>query len=205
MAIPQILFGLGVLGKALKAGIKIKKPNTTPKPDAKDGFKVKERKKLGPCVLRPFEPNTCKPNTGHHVVPDRVFRIGSRTGGTRIPGGPSEAEGLVICVKGKDLSKEAAHGQIHAIYDKMEAVLGAKGKPPGTASLIELETLGALSVGKVTGCNPALIEAQLRAYHQSRGLGPSAQVRADPYGKISQLLDPKKLGTGSTKIGGLSR
>ena len=57
MPIPQILFGLGVLGKALKAGIKIKKPkpkpkptpNTTPKPDAKDGFKVKKQKPHKDC------------------------------------------------------------------------------------------------------------------------------------------------------------
>lgn len=180
-----------------------KKPLGNTKPQKHKG--KENKKKLGRCVLRPYKPNTCAPKTGHHVVPDRVFRIGSRTSGKRIPGGPSEADGLVICVQGKNLSKDAEHGQIHAKYDKIEAILGSKGKPPGTASLIELEALGALSVGKVTGCNPALIEAQLRAAHQARGLGPNAQVRADPYGKISQQLDPTKLGTGSTRVGGLGR
>ena len=32
------------------------------------------------CILRPFSPDTCKAEgrTGHHVVPDRVFRTGPR-------------------------------------------------------------------------------------------------------------------------------
>lgn len=176
------------------------KGNTAPKPH-KGKQNKKDKKNLARCVLRPYKPDTCAPKTGHHVVPDRVFRIGSRAAGKRIPGGPTESEGLVICVAGKNLSKSEEHGQIHGRYDKIEAALGAKGKPPGTAKLLELEMLGAVSVGKVTGCDPKMIAAQLRAYHQGKGLGPGAVVRADPYGKISKALDASKLGSGMTKTG----
>ena len=61
---------------------------------AEKGGKVKGDPR---CILRPYKPDTCAPKTGHHVVPDRVFRVGSR-GSARIPGGISEDEGLVICV-----------------------------------------------------------------------------------------------------------
>lgn len=152
----------------------------------------------GRCTLRPYRPDTCAPNTGHHVVPDRVFRIGKRGSGARIPGGPSEAQGLVICVEGRDLSTSREHGRIHNIYDPGERVLGAAGTPPGTAALVELEALGAMSVAQVTGCNPLAIEAQLRTYHQALGLGPTAKVRADPDGRISKTLNPQSLGTGQS-------
>lgn len=177
--------------------------NTAPKPHKGKQNKKdkKEKKDKARCVLRPYKPDTCKPNTGHHVVPDRVFRIGSRSSGKRIPGGPTESEGLVICVPGKNLSKDQEHGQIHDKYDKVEAILGAKGKPPGTATILELELLGAKSVAQVTGCDSKKIAAQLRAFHQSKGLSPNALVRADPYGKISQSLDASKLGSGLTNAG----
>jgi len=152
----------------------------------------------GRCTLRPYRPDTCAPNTGHHVVPDRVFRIGSRAGGERIPGGPSEDDGLVICVEGRDLSTSREHGRIHRIYDQQERALGVAGTPPGTAPLGALEAIAAGSVASVTGCNPLALEAQLRAYHQARGLGPTAKVRADPGGKISKTLNARQLGTGQS-------
>lgn len=153
------------------------------------------------CVLRPYKPDTCKPGrTGHHVVPDRVFRVGSR-GSARIRGGVPEDDGLVICVDGSNLSRSREHGKIHAIYDPAERALGlANG---GVAPLGELELLGAGAAAKVTGCNAAALAAQLRAYHQARGLGPGTPVRADPTGKLP--VDPSKLGTGATPSGGPSR
>ncbi len=166
--------------------------NTAPKK-----HKGKEQPVLARCTLRPYKPDTCKPKTGHHVVPDRVFRIGARKTGERIPNSPTESEGLVICVDGKDLNKDLEHGQIHKKYDLIEGALGAKGTPKGTAKMIELETLGVMSVAKVTKCNAAAMLAQLRAFHQSKGMDYDATVRADPGGKISQALDPKKLGSGA--------
>jgi len=155
------------------------------------------------CILRPYEPDTCKPGrTGHHVVPDRVFRVGKRGSG-RIPGGISEAEGLVICVDGANASRSKEHGKIHAIYDPMEAVAGLTGTPVGTAKLGVLEAAGALAAGKVTGCNPLALEAQLRAYHQAKGLNIDTVVRADPTGKLP--VDVSKLGKGATPSGGPTR
>ncbi len=165
------------------------------------------------CILRPYRVNgvdTCKPTrTGHHVVPDRVFRVGKR-GSARINGGIPEDDGLVICVDGPNLDRSKEHGQIHALYDKAEvaaAVLtasnaAARGAPviPGTAPLGVLEAAGALAAGKVTGCNPLLLEAQLRAYHASKGLNIDTPVRADPSGKLP--VDVTKLGKGATPNGG---
>jgi hypothetical protein len=87
---------------------------------------------------------------------------------------------------------------IHTIYDPLEAALGAKGTPPGTASLGELEALGVAAASKVTGCNPVRMAAELRAYHQSKGLGLSTRVRADPTGALTRGIDPRSLGTGAT-------
>ena len=66
----------------------------------------------------------------------------------------------------------------------MERVAGLAGNPPGTAKLGILEAAGAFSAGKITGCIPILLEAQLRAYHQLKGLNVDTVVRADPTGKI---------------------
>jgi hypothetical protein len=200
-----------VTKKATEAAAKIAKHKgkptkgntTTKRHKAKE--KKKDEKKLTRCTLRPYKPDTCKPKTGHHVVPDRVFRIGSRDSGQRIPGGPSESEGLVICVEGQNLSKGEEHGKIHGRYDKAEAALGKMGKPPGTTKLLKLEMLGAASVAKITGCDAKKMMKELRKYHKSKGLGPSALVRADPYGKISQSLDASKMGSGLTNIGAQTR
>lgn len=152
------------------------------------------------CILRPFHPDTCKPRTGHHVVADRAFQIGGRDKGTRIPG-PSglpamtEAKGLVICVDGGTPKKSNEHGQIHTIYDAAELAIGATSKVPGTASLLELELAGAAAAASVTKCNAVALAAQLRVYHQANGLGPDFVVRADKYGRISNLIPMNKFGS----------
>nr|WP_312371610.1 hypothetical protein [Delftia acidovorans] len=79
------------------------------------------------------------------------------------------------------MSKE--HGKIHAIYDPLEQRAALDGNPPDTAPLGVLEAAGAILAGRITRCNPILVEAQLRIFHQSKGLD-SAIVRADPIGKI---------------------
>jgi hypothetical protein len=144
------------------------------------------------CVLRPYRPDTCPPRmTGHHVVPDRVFRVGSR-GSARIPGGIPEADGLVICVKGANTSRANEHGRIHQIYDTLERTAGLAGTPVGTAQLAVLEAAGATAVAQITGCSAAAMTAQLRAFHQSKGLGATTLVRADPTGRLP--IDFTKLG-----------
>ncbi|WP_155952161.1 hypothetical protein [Pseudomonas sp. CHM02] len=148
------------------------------------------------CLLRPFKPDTCKAKglTGHHVVPDRAFRQGPRQGPNRkqIPGGLSESEGLVICVRGKGLTDQ--HGKIHKIYDPLETALGLSETPPGTTTLLKLEVMGALAAARVTGCNSGLLAAQLRAYHETKGLPSQFRVRADKSGKLIKSTPPGSLG-----------
>lgn len=78
--------------------------------------------------------------------------------------------------------------------DEMEKALGLAGTPKYTATLGQLEKAGALSAGKVTGCDPNDLEQQLRTYHQSKGLGSETRWRADPDGDAKNL-SPKGLGT----------
>ncbi|WP_411389248.1 hypothetical protein [Pseudomonas sp. MPB23] len=164
-----------------------------PSPKGKNGGKFLGSEK---CLLRPYKPDTCKAKglTGHHVVPDRAFRQGPRQGPDRkqIPGGLSESEGLVICVKGKGLTDQ--HGKIHRIYDPLETALGLSETPPGTTTLLKLEVMGALAVARVTGCNSGLLAAQLRTYHETKGLPSQLRVRADKSGKIIKSTPPGSLG-----------
>jgi hypothetical protein len=126
-------------------------------------------RRLGKCILRPYKPDTCKAEgkTGHHVVPDRAFRLGERTGANRdqIPGGVSEGEGLVICVEGATPTPTNQHGKIHKAYNAAEKIIGLAGDPKGTAPLAALEAAGAAAAAKETGCNAAKLMALLRAYH----------------------------------------
>jgi len=109
----------------------------------------------------------------------------------QLPGGLSEADGLVICLEGKDRTPTTEHGKAHALYDAAELALGMKGDPPGTTELWKLEAAGAASAAAVTKCNPAKIMAQLRAYHQLKGMGPNFKVRADPTGALTKGMELK--------------
>ncbi|MBJ2217608.1 MULTISPECIES: hypothetical protein [Pseudomonas] len=160
--------------------------------------KAKGRSK---CILRPYKINgksPCTPLTGHHVVPDRAFRLGNPSGPDRIPGGLNNSEGLVICVRGKGRQDE--HGRIHKYYDADEHKLALISTPKGTAPLIALETLGAKAASKVTGCRQKDLLLQLRTYHQAKGMGPDFIVRADPYGRFAKTI-PKEI-YGSKSSGG---
>jgi hypothetical protein len=150
------------------------------------------------CVLRPRFPDTCPPRTGHHVVPDRVFQIGGRTKGTRLPGGLTEAQGLVICVDGGTPKPTNEHGKIHGLYDLAEKRIGLLGSPPGTAKLATLEVAGAAAAAKVTGCNAAWLASQLRLYHQANGMGPGFVVRADKMGSLANKLPMSTFGSKAT-------
>jgi hypothetical protein len=180
-----------------------------------DGFKVVGVNE-GRCTLKPYRKGCPPPQTPHHVVPDHSFKQPGKAGGY-YPGteGVKHADGLCICVggatkstatdgssisrvKGKFLDfyrKLADHGKIHVFTDAGEHALGKAGTPKGTTSLGAMEKLGARVVGKVTGCDPADLEKQLREYHQSKGLGPDTKVRADPFGQVKNL-EASQMGTG---------
>ncbi len=215
--VPVVIGGAKILYKGYKAYQKYKKAKKAKEAaeklkkvqeQAKKADKAKKKctgncgKKIDPrCVLRPYKPDTCKPSrTGHHVVPDRVFRVGTR-GSARIKGGVSEAEGLVICVDGTNLSRSKEHGKIHAIYDPIEKAAGLPNG--GRAPLGVLEAAGVGAAAKITGCDPKKMLAQLRAYHQLKGLSATTPVRADPTGKLP--VDTSKVGKGATPIGGPQR
>jgi hypothetical protein len=134
------------------------------------------------CKLSKFSQKKCAPRTGHHVVADRAFFVGDRNKPSdRIPGGLSEGDGLVICVEGaapRWKSNPNEHGLITQAYNAEEAILGAAGKPPGTTELWKLEAAGAAAVALVLKCNPVLLAAEMRVYHQLNGMGPDFKVRA---------------------------
>lgn len=161
--------------------------------------KSKEKTKDDTCILRPYKPDTCKPKgkTGHHVVPDRCFRLGKRVGLDRhqIDGALSEADGLVICVEGATPQRDNEHGKIHELHTKLEKQLQSVLKPEGSGYLIEVEVICAQSVVKVLKkCSGKLIFEQLRTYHQSKGLGPKFIVRLDSRGSKVRKLDPNLFG-----------
>ncbi|KQW98363.1 hypothetical protein ASC84_06330 [Acinetobacter sp. Root1280] len=150
-----------------------------------EGKPPKDKDLDDPCILRPYKPDTCKPlgKTGHHVVPDRCFRLGQRTINRKpIANAITENEGLVICAsKG---GRNSEHNKIHQYYDQREKLLGLNGDPTFTTTLFEVESLGALSVSTIIKkCTKANLLAQLRSYHQLKGMGPDFLVRADPSGK----------------------
>lgn len=155
--------------------------------------KTKENSKDDTCILRPYKPDTCKPKgkTGHHVVPDRCFRLGTRKGSGRgqIDGGLTEAEGLVVCVKGPTPKPDNEHGQIHAIHRKLENELKKILVPTGSGPLAEVEVICAKSiVSIIKKCDAAKLAIQLRTYHQSKGLDPNFVVRIDEKGTAIKKL-----------------
>jgi hypothetical protein len=117
----------------------------------------------------------------------------------QILGELSEIEGLVICVEGATPTPYNQHGRIHKSYRDLEKAIGLAGKPPGTASLFELEAAGAKAASKVTGCKTADLMAQLRVYHQAKGMGPDFKVRA--YEKPSALTNGLQFDSFGAKSG----
>ena len=146
-----------------------------------------------PCILRPYHPDTCKPlgKTGHHVVPDRCFRLGTRTGTGRnsLPNAISEGDGLVVCVEGATPTATNEHGRIHRQYSIYEKALKGIHMPEATAPLVEVEIAGAKAVSSVIKkCNAANLATQLRVYHQAKGLAANYRVRVDVRGNTARRL-----------------
>ncbi|RYL20961.1 MULTISPECIES: hypothetical protein [Acinetobacter] len=148
-----------------------------------------------PCILRPYHPDTCKPlgKTRHHVVPDRCFRLGTRTGTGRnsLPNAISEGDGLVVCVEGATPTATNEHGRIHRQYSIYEKALKGIHMPEATAPLVEVEIAGAKAVSSVIKkCNAANLATQLRVYHQAKGLAANyrVRVRVDVRGNTARTL-----------------
>jgi hypothetical protein len=166
-----------------------------------DGGNVKGKPR---CRLRKYSKGCPGGQTPHHVVPDRAFKMPDQT---RIPGGLSHGNGYTVCVDGatpvRKGPKANEHGLIHDVYDPAERLLGAAGTPKGTATLGELEALAVAIVCSVTKCNPVVMAAELRAYHQMNGLSPTMKFRADPSGAMIRGANPLSLGRTPTGLGGI--
>ncbi|WP_108818338.1 PAAR-like domain-containing protein [Pseudovibrio sp. Alg231-02] len=152
------------------------------------------------CRLRPYKAgcgDVPGRSTPHHVVADRSFRAPGK-GGAVYDGGVPHAEGLCICVEGATPKMHEPgsnmHGRVHLRQNEGEKALGQQGEPVGTATLVDLEGNGAKAAAQETGCDETVMKAQLRTYHQARGLGPNTRWRADPTGRLA--VDPNSVGTG---------
>lgn len=168
--------------------------------------KPKDKDSIDPaCLLTRYGDDICEKQgkTGHHVVPDRCFRLGNkRTGVNRrqIEGALNEADGLVICVEGATPKPSNEHGKIHIQHTLLENELRALFKPTGSGPLIEVEVLCARSVSRVLKkCSANTLFQQLRTHHQAMGLGPKFIVRVDNRGLKAKKLDPKLFGSKSKK------
>ncbi|NHZ37948.1 hypothetical protein [Massilia rubra] len=144
----------------------------------------------------------CPDGRSHHIVPDRCWRSpgtrGPKTG--KVSLGPmldsildeylpgrgggyyyadkmDEGKGQCICVS------EEKHLAIHKMYDQSEKIVGEKAIPKWTATLDELEAVGAESVSAVTGCDENKIKNTLRSRHENLGLSKDTLLRADPHGQ----------------------
>ena len=173
---------------------KTHRQNETP-PDKKNS---KDKDLKDSCILRPYKPDTCKPKTGHHVVPDRCFRLGSRTGSNRnaLPNAISEAEGLVICVNGATPTKTNEHGKIHERFSIFEKALKGIHMPEAIAPLLEVEIAAAKAVAAVLKmCSATKLATQLRSYHQLKGLSATYRVRVDVSGKTAINLPSGTFGS----------
>ena len=166
----------------------------TQKEKTPDKEKTPKDKDLdNPCILRPYHPDTCKPlgKTGHHVVPDRCFRLGTRTGTGRnsLPNAINEGDGLVVCVEGATPTATNEHGRIHRQYSIYEKALKGIHMPEATAPLVEVEIASAKAVSSVLKkCNAANLATQLRVYHQAKGLAANYRVRVDVRGNTARTL-----------------
>lgn len=165
-----------------------------------DQQRTKDKNLDDPCILRPYSPDTCKPlgKTGHHVVPDRCFRLGTRTGTGRnsLPNAISEGAGLVVCVEGATPTATNEHGKIHRQYSIYEKALKGIHMPEASAPLVEVEIAGAKAVASVLKkCSAVSLATQLRVYHQAKGLAPTYRVRVDVRGNTARTLPPNVFGS----------
>ncbi|AXQ23162.1 hypothetical protein BEN71_14230 [Acinetobacter wuhouensis] len=183
---------------------------STNKHTRKDDDKKKDKKSDvddDPCKLTPYGWNVCKPlnKTGHHVVPDRCFRLGPRSGQDRsqLTGGLSTNDGLAICVKGATPKPLNEHGKIHKKFSSLESTLKNVLQPKGTAPIAEVEVIGAKAVSFVLKkCTAVKMTTELRVYHQSKGINVNYRVRIGVFATDAKKANPGIFGNPKTKGNG---
>ncbi len=92
----------------------------------------------------------------HHVVPDMVYRVSTRSAVPRVSVGsvagqepPNLATGMAICMKPKN------HDGLHSKLNRAIAKLGENSDPPGTAKIKELVSESAKSIAELEYDTPA--------------------------------------------------
>ena len=138
-----------------------------------------ERQRRDLCKLVKYKDAACPNEQKHHGVADRAFRSTSR------PSNPASADGyisgmtlndgLVICLEGRASDLTRGHGLATESYDLALIPFTRD----GMVRLGRAELAAAISIEKATNgrCKVAEILAQLRAYHQTLGMGPDTIVR----------------------------
>ncbi|MDQ1829723.1 hypothetical protein [Massilia scottii] len=182
----------------------------------------KDEEEKDKCKVYPYSDakKECPDGRSHHIVPDRSWRspgtrgpnsgkisisalvdamldevLPWRGGGYYYAGKMDEKKGQCICVT------TAEHTEVHLLHDAAEKMVGEAATPKYTATLDELEEIGADSVSAVTKCDAKKIKDTLRDRHQALGLDKDTLLRADPRGqsgltmeKFGEVLRNKALG-----------
>jgi hypothetical protein len=148
-------------------------------------------KKAMECVVSPYSPNNCCPDTPggtkptpHHIVPKSQFKeMGEKGDPIDLD---SEAtykasKGPCICVSGTSHS-EGDHGDIHsetntATRVKVDVESGTQIPNDKRWPVSDAESVGAQAVHDVTDCPKGCIEQQVRAGHEAMGIKKDDQIR----------------------------
>ncbi|MDA7418774.1 DUF4150 domain-containing protein [Xenophilus arseniciresistens] len=160
------------------------------------------------CTMTKKSPNNCCPNsrgkkpTPHHVVPDSQFK-NSSGGRIRLGAGKKYSYNAAPCVCAQGNSHSTGeHGEIHTETNNLtinhRSVPAANVSPTGKSivgeprwSVGEAEEVGAKAVEKVTGCDKACTQAQVRAGHEAMGIQASDQIRPTTAGEVSKPRSTK--------------
>lgn len=91
---------------------------------------VDEKFKLVPYQTRDKDTGksegTCKPLTGHHLIPGRCMQLGTTpSGNSTYPKGCSHGKAPVVCVNNEN-QHDGTHRDCHAVFDPIELAEGKK-------------------------------------------------------------------------------
>ncbi|MGH0004675.1 DUF4150 domain-containing protein [Pseudovibrio ascidiaceicola] len=128
------------------------------------------------CIIGPYEEvfDIC-PNEAHHIIPDRVFRIGKRpkrvaemnSTDNRIPHAPTYNQVMSICLNSddhrlgnasKDIDLEDDEPSVHSSLDPAITALGLEHDPRGTAPIGKILNAAKKALGRSKGVSEECIE-----------------------------------------------
>jgi len=141
--------------KTMKRRARMDKKLVKPKSAWKGTCKSCEGDNETECLVAPYKDQKKKCNGQiHHIIHDSVYRLDKRGSTDRIPGAPSEADGMCICLH------DDTHSKLHTDYNPelRELVPGKKknGKPApaGTAPMSDIFNLMKDSIDNIEDVPP---------------------------------------------------